>query len=88
MQLAGDLRRRVGRRPGRCLHGPLAGAESGDPPLVLAPNKRLELLEQRVANSYGDIKLRVSGEIMEYKGRNYLLLSRWAVLPDPVRPLQ
>jgi len=64
------------------------GIALSDPPLVLAPNKRLELLEQRVANSYGDIKLRVSGEIMEYKGRNYLLLSRWAVLPDPVRPLQ
>jgi len=59
-----------------------------DPPLVLAPNRRLQQLEQRVQNSYGDIKLRVSGEILEYKGRNYLLLSRWAVLPDSVRPLQ
>jgi hypothetical protein len=64
------------------------GVVLADPPLVLAPNKRLEQLEQRVQNSYGDIKLRVSGEIMEYKGRNYLLLSRWAVLPDSVRPLQ
>ena len=64
------------------------GSTLSDPPLVLAPNRKLEQLEQRVANSYGDIKLRVSGEILEYKGRNYLLLSRWAVLPDSVRPLQ
>jgi hypothetical protein len=64
------------------------GVVLADPPLVLVPNKQLEKLEQRVANSYGDIRLRVSGEIMEYKGRNYLLLTRWAVLPDSVRPLQ
>jgi len=64
------------------------GRELAQPPLILSPNKRLELLEQYVANSNGDIRLRVSGEILEYKGRNYLLLSKWAALPDVVRPLQ
>jgi hypothetical protein len=64
------------------------GTVLANPPLVLAPNKLLEQLEQRVQNSYADIKLRISGEILEYKGRNYLLLSRWSVLPDSMRPLQ
>jgi hypothetical protein len=64
------------------------GPQLTQPPLVLSPNKSLELLEQYVASSNGDVRVHVSGEIMEYKGRNYLLLSKWAPLPDVAKPLQ
>ena len=59
-----------------------------DPPLILLPNRTLMQLEDQVNNSYQDLKLRVSGEITEYRGRNYLLLSRWSVVPDAVQPLR
>jgi hypothetical protein len=59
-----------------------------DPPLVLLPNRKLMQLEDQVQNSYADQKLRVSGEVTEYRGRNYLLLQRWNVLPDSIKPLQ
>jgi hypothetical protein len=59
-----------------------------DPPLVLLPNRRLMQLEDQVLNSYQDQKIRVSGEITEYRGRNYLLLQRWNLIPDSIKPLQ
>src|SRR2546421_2771517 len=64
------------------------GRSLSDPPLVLLPNRRLSDLEDVFNNSYRDIKLRVSGEITEYRGRNYLLLQRWAAVPDVAQPLQ
>lgn len=59
-----------------------------DPPLVLIPNRKLMQLEDRVKTSYRDLKIQVSGEVTEYRGRNYLLLQRWSVVPDSVHPLQ
>lgn len=59
-----------------------------DPPMILIPNRRLQQLEDRVQSSYRDLKIRVSGEVMEYRGRNYLLLQRWSVVPDVAQPLQ
>jgi hypothetical protein len=64
------------------------GRRMTDAPMILLPNKRLQQLEDRVANSYRDLKIRASGEVMEYRGRNYLLLQRWSVVPDAVAPLQ
>ena len=64
------------------------GSALADPPLVILPNRKLMQLEDRVQNSFRDLKLRVSGEVMEYRGRNYLLLQRWNVLPDSVQPMQ
>ena len=45
-------------------------------------------LEDTVKASYADQKFRVSGEVTEYRGRNYLLLQRWNVIPDSIKPLQ
>jgi hypothetical protein len=59
-----------------------------DPPMILLPNTALQTLEDQVINSYRDLKIRVSGEVTAYRGRNYLLLSRWSVVPDTVQPLQ
>jgi hypothetical protein len=64
------------------------GAGLTDPPLVLLQNRKLMQLEDQVKNSYLDQKVRVSGEVTEYRGRNCLLLQRWNVIPDSVKPLQ
>jgi hypothetical protein len=64
------------------------GRALSDPPFVLLPNRKLMQLEDQVKNSYQDQKVRVSGEITEYRGRNYLLLQRWNVIPDSIKPLQ
>ena len=64
------------------------GRRMADAPMILLPNRRLQQLEDRVQNSYRDLKIRASGEVMEYRGRNYLLLQRWSVVPEVVQPLQ
>jgi hypothetical protein len=64
------------------------GGTLADPPMILLPNRKLMQLEDRLQSSYRDLKLRISGEVTEYRGRNYLLLQRWTVLPDAVQPLQ
>ena len=64
------------------------GSALSDPPLILLPNRRLSQLEDAVRISQRDVKVRVSGEVTEYRGRNYLLLQRWAQVPDVVQPLQ
>jgi len=64
------------------------GRRMNDAPMILLPNRRLMQLENQVQSSYRDLKIRASGEVMEYRGRNYLLLQRWAVVPDVAQPLQ
>ena len=64
------------------------GRGMADAPMILIPNRRLQQLEDRVQSSYRDLQVRVSGEVMEYRGRNYLLLQRWSVVPDVAQPLQ
>jgi hypothetical protein len=63
------------------------GRAMSDPPLKLLPNRKLMQLEDRVQSSYRDLQIRVSGEVMEYRGRNYLLLQRWAAVADVAQPL-
>jgi len=64
------------------------GRRMADAPMILLPNRRLMQLENQVQASYRDVKIRASGEVMEYRGRNYLLLQRWSVVPDVAQPLQ
>ena len=64
------------------------GRAMSDPPLILLPNKKLSQLEDLVNNSYRDMRIRVSGEVTEYRGRNFLLLQRWAQVADVAQPLQ
>jgi hypothetical protein len=64
------------------------GGGMTDPPLVLLPNRKLMQLQDRVKTSYRDLKISVSGDVTEYRGRNYLLLSRWSVVQDVVQPLR
>jgi len=64
------------------------GRGMADAPMILLPNRALARLEGAVQTSYRDLKIRASGEVMEYRGRNYLLLQRWSVVPDVAQPLQ
>jgi hypothetical protein len=64
------------------------GRGMADAPLILLPNRKLMQLEGQVQSSYRDLRIRASGEVMEYRGRNYLLLQRWSVVPDVAQPLQ
>jgi hypothetical protein len=64
------------------------GRRMADAPMILLPNRRLMQLENHVQGSYRDLKIRASGEVMEYRGRNYLLLQRWSTVPDVAQPLQ
>ncbi len=75
--------------------------ESGrrDPPMVLLPSATLEELEGRVADNPAGVRVMLSGQVLVYHDRNYLLPTLFAVtreqpedppqnlaqhLPDPV----
>ena len=47
-----------------------------EPPMQLLPNRDLETMEILSANATRAVKFRVSGEVTEYRGRNYLLLRK------------
>ena len=64
------------------------GRAMADAPMILLPNRGWPSWKGQVQTSYRDLKIRVSGEVMEYRGRNYLLLQRWSVVPDVAQPLR
>lgn len=64
------------------------GRSMTDPPLVLLPSRTVMQLEDHIKNSNRDLRIRVSGEITEYRGRNYLFVQRWSQVPETVLPLQ
>jgi hypothetical protein len=64
------------------------GRGLADPPLKLIPSRKLQQLEDRVQSSYRDLPVRLSGEVTEYRGRNYLFVQRWAPVADVTQPLQ
>jgi len=53
-----------------------------DPPMILLPNLILNQIEDQITVSNRDLKLRVTGVVTEYKGRNYLLLEKVIVPLD------
>jgi len=61
------------------------GRAMQDPPMIILPNLKLEMMEQAVSNSNRDLKFRVTGMVTEYHSRNYLLLERVEVIPDIVQ---
>jgi hypothetical protein len=64
------------------------GTDLQDAPMLLLPNHKLQQLEDLVNNSYADVRLRVSGDVTEYRGRNYLLITRWTQVQDITLPLK
>jgi hypothetical protein len=61
------------------------GAAMQDPPMIILPNQKLEMMEQAVSGSNRDLKFHVTGMVTEYHARNYLLLDRVVVVPDIVQ---
>jgi len=53
-----------------------------DPPMLLMPNLMLNQIEDQITAWNRDLKLRVTGVVYEYKGRNYLLLEKVIVPLD------
>jgi hypothetical protein len=61
------------------------GAAMQDPPMIILPNLKLEMMEQAVSSSNRDLKFHVTGMVTEYRNRNYLLMERVVVVPDVVQ---
>jgi hypothetical protein len=60
------------------------GAEMRDPPLIVLPNLKLVDLE-KVAGDLRNTRVRVTGIITEYRGRNYILLQKVVVMAESDR---
>src|SRR5215472_12055185 len=58
------------------------GKAMRDPPMFLLPNLKLAQLEEAVTSQARDLKVRVTGRVTEYRGRNYLLLDMVIVPPE------
>src|SRR4029453_5539662 len=59
------------------------GRSLQDPPIVILPNLSLVALETAVSSSSSrDIRFRITGEVTEYRGRNYVLLRKVTTLSD------
>ena len=59
-----------------------------DPPLLVLPNRALTSMERAMANNDADLRFRVSGELTEYNGRNYILIQRAPVIHQVTEPLR
>ena len=59
------------------------GKTMQDPPLVILPNLNLGAMESAVTGASRDLRFRVTGTVTEYKGRNYILLEKVVVPPEP-----
>jgi len=58
------------------------GPAMADPPITLLPNRLLESMEKINAQSPHGAKFKITGEITEYNGKNYLLLRNAAEIKD------
>jgi hypothetical protein len=61
------------------------GKTMQDPPLIILPNLNLAAMESAVSGASRDLRFRVTGVVTEYKGRNYILLEKVVVPPDPTQ---
>jgi hypothetical protein len=58
------------------------GKSMKDAPLVILPNLKLMDMEEATKSSRRDLRFRITGEVTEYRGRNYILLQKVLVIPD------
>jgi len=61
--------------------------DTGDAPVVLMPNKKLERMEILSDLGRKSMRFRVSGRISEYRGRNYLSMTKLVVIPKAMEHL-
>ena len=58
------------------------GASLSEPPVTLYPCRLLEIMEDAVGRSPDTLRFRISGQINQYQGRNYLLLRKVLMVYD------
>lgn len=58
------------------------GRSMQDPPVVILPNLNLMKMESVTGGMSRDLRFRITGEVTEYRGRNYILLRKWIVVSD------
>ncbi len=56
-----------------------------DPPVLILPNLKLMTMENAVSSANRDLRFRITGMVTEYRGRNYVLLEKVVVVPDPAQ---
>jgi hypothetical protein len=61
------------------------GQAMKDPPILILPNLKLMQMETAVTSGNRDLKFRITGQVTEYKGRNYILIDKAVVPPDPTQ---
>jgi len=59
------------------------GRAMKDPPVIILPNLKLKKMEEAVKGTNRDLRFRVTGMVTEYNGRNYILIDKATVPPDP-----
>ena len=58
------------------------GKNMQDPPMQLIPSKFLMAMEDATANGTQPLRFKVSGQVTEYRGRNYLWVQQMEILRD------
>jgi hypothetical protein len=58
------------------------GKTMQDPPMQLIPSKFLMAMEDATANGTQPLRFRVTGQVTEYRGRNYLWVQQMEILRD------
>src|SRR5437762_5791613 len=61
------------------------GKNLQDPPMIILPNLALNRMESAMTGASRDLKFRISGQVTEYKGRNYILIDKVVVPPETDR---
>jgi len=61
--------------------------DGGDKPLVLLPNAKLQQVEDTADFGRRPVRFRISGTVTEYRGENYLMLSKMVVVPKEIEKL-
>lgn len=56
-----------------------------DPPMIILPNSRLQVMEDAVRNANRNLRFRITGVVTEYRGRNGILIEKAIVVPDVVQ---
>jgi hypothetical protein len=58
------------------------GKQMQDPPMFILPSRMLKVMEQATDEGRKAVRLKISGDVTEYEGRNYLLVSAVQTVPD------
>src|SRR5687767_473262 len=58
------------------------GRAMKDPPVVVLPNLTMMAMENYATGTSRELRFRITGEVTEYRGRNYVLLRKAVVMPE------